>query len=311
MPAIVRAFTTRRVKMSVDLAQESRESREKTTTPRSNTRKLLSSRSNTVANEASRPQISAPIELIHTTNMLSYNAPDLPRPSTSSQGSVKSSTNTHNDSDSSLGTAASSPPTSPDVSPSELKRPLSPEPNHLSSYFMNPQQAQGAAQASVAAPAIPQRAPSHTKQSSMDAISRQRSTSHLQKPMGRSNSSARSPTSPVAPSRMSHRSFISQSSTSSSGPVSTHSSVPMPAPSPHDSSQHPFGAELARVTEMAEEFGGTERIGLIDDEERELISRGLCKLSADVYLHDIQTLAALFFHDRDVRYSRPAPAVWI
>ncbi|SPN97197.1 uncharacterized protein DNG_00712 [Cephalotrichum gorgonifer] len=319
MPSIARAFTTRRVKMSLELAQEARE---RAAVQRSNTVNAAPARSKLDSENVYRPKISGPVELIHTTNMLSYNAPDLPRPSTSgsSQLSTKSakSSNSDNESDSAPGTAASSPPTSPDVSPSELKRSLSPEPNHLSCYFMTPQQIQDPRPApSIPAPTIPQRSPSHTKQASMEAMTRQRSTGRLQKPnpragsMSRSNGVARSPAHSVSPSTASsHRSFQSQSSVSLPPPP-TPVSATMPHSKAQLAAQHPFSQELAQVTEMAEEFGINERINVIDEEERELISRGLCKFSADVYLHDIQTLTATFFNDRDARQSRPAPALWI
>lgn len=275
-------------------------------------------------NDPNRPKISLPVELLHTTNMLSYNAPDLPRPSTST--SSQASTNTDNDYDSAPGTALSSPPTSPDVSPSELKGPPSPNPNHLSSYFGAPRQAPQApttTQASVAAPAIPQRAPSRSKQASEDAIARQRSTGRLQKKnpsMSRSNGSVSTAHS-ATPSVMSHRSGQSQSSMGSSvsAPAPPVPAVPQAKPQPtpqppsqHPSqypSQHPFGAELAQVNEMAEEFGVSDRKDDIhDEEERELINRGFCKFSADVYLHDVEVLMAMFFHNKDIRQSRPAPA---
>lgn len=336
MSSIARAFTTRRVKLSVELAQDARE-------------RNAMQRSNTTRDGPRSDaglKISGPVELIHTTNMLSYNAPDLPRGSTSSQASTKSSTNTDNDSDFAPGTAISSPPTSPDVAASELKRASSPEPNHLSSYFAPPAHAQAPGPAPVAAsglkrslspepnhlssyfalpaqaqgpapaPVIPQRAPSRSKQSSVDVITRQKSTTRLQKrstrSTSRSNISAPSPASSISAPPVTHMSTQSQSSFASPGPAPA---PPVPV-SPHAKPQvgpvHPFGAELAQVSEMAEEYGARGRkADYIDEEERELISRGLCKFSADVYLHDVEVLASTFFHDRDFRLSRQAPALWI
>ncbi|PKS10593.1 hypothetical protein jhhlp_002347 [Lomentospora prolificans] len=324
MPAIVRALTTRKVKMSLELAQEAREraamQRSNTTKPiggRSDTARSQPSRSNSVANSGVRPKISGPIELIHTTNMLSYNAPDLPRPSTSNsnQSSSRSVAHTDDESDSSPSTAASSPPTSPDVPSSELKRSVSPEPNHLSCYFLPPQIPQVPSASTVQAPAIPKRAPSHTKQASIDAMSRQRSMSHLSKDSGRSMSRgqysfSRSASTATSFSGMSRDSV----QTHSTGISSTMSISPMSPPAEktqYANPQHPFGLELAQVTEIAEEFGVGNRLDAIDEEEQELLSRGLCKVSADVYLNDIQNLASFFFHDRDVTHARPVPAVWI
>lgn len=324
MPAIVRALTTRKVKMSLELAQEAREraamQRSNTTKPkavRSDTARSQPSRSNSITTSGARPKISGPIELIHTTNMLSYNAPDLPRPSTSSsnQSSPRSVTHTDDESDSSPSTAASSPPTSPDVPSSELKRPISPQPNHLSSYFMPPQAPQVFSSPVAQAPVIPKRAPSHTKQASIDAMTRQRSMSHMSKDSGRSMSRgnysfSRSASTATSFSGMSRDSVQTQST----GVSSTFSVGPMSPPAEkmhYAPPQHPFGQELAQVTEIAEDFGVSRKLDVIDEEEQELVSRGLCKISADVYLNDIQNLASFFFQDRDATHARPAPVVWI
>lgn len=305
MSSIARAFTTRRVKMSVELAQDARE-------------RNAMQRNNTTRHDPRSDaglKISGPVELLHTTNMLSYNAPDLPRASTSSQASTKSSTNT-DDSDFTPGTAISSPPTSPDVAASELKRASSPEPNHLSSYFAPPPQAQSPAlvQTSAPAPVIPQRAPSRSKQGSTDVVlPRQKSTTRLQKrsprSASRSNISAPSPASSISAPSITHMSTQSDSFFAPPGPAPA---PPVPVAHSPKPQAHPFGAELAQVSEMAEEFGiGSRRGDYIDEEERELISRGLCKFSADVYLHDVEVLMSTFFHDKDFRLSRQAPALWI
>lgn len=65
---------------------------------------------------------------------------------------------------------------------------------------------------------------------------------------------------------------------------------------------HPFGPELAQVTEIAEEFG--QKLDAIDEEEQELLNRGFCKLAADVYLRDVEALLSSFFNDRE-----PTPAL--
>ena len=53
---------------------------------------------------------------------------------------------------------------------------------------------------------------------------------------------------------------------------------------------HPFGKELAQVTEIAEEYGLTEIMTapIMDPEEQEMLSRGLLKFCADEYLSAIQ-----------------------
>jgi hypothetical protein len=340
MGTISRAFTTKKVKMSLELAQEAKlraaaakEAKEKqadkeraaaaiqrtdTTKPTPISTKPSSLTKPPPPNVYTRAKISGPIELIHTTNMLSYNAPDLPRPSTSSQGSTKSSMHTDDDSDSSPGTAASSPPTSPDVASSELKRSSSPEPNHLSSYFIPDTATQTATAPAPAPPAIPQRAPTHTKQASIDAIARQRSNStrllreSLSSSQRYNSSVTRSPSTATAASARSQESakthITTPSITSVQGPAPP---VSPPRKSQLGSNQHPFGSELAQVTEIAEEFGVREKLAAADEEELELTSRGLCKISADVYLRDIEDLWSLFFAEQKMMPMQPAPPTWI
>jgi len=68
---------------------------------------------------------------------------------------------------------------------------------------------------------------------------------------------------------------------------------------------HPFGNELAQVTELAEEYGGQSRMQVIDEEEQELISKGLLKFGAEDYMNEIQGLFMDAFGD-----TRPS-AMWI
>jgi len=84
-----------------------------------------------------------------------------------------------------------------------------------------------------------------------------------------------------------------------------------PEKKPDISDGHPFGQELAQVTEIAEEFG--RKLDAIDEEEQELMHRGFCKLAADVYLRDVEALLSSFFNDRDSTPVRVpvTTAVWI
>jgi len=303
-------------------------------------------RSSTTKRGASiRHKISAPVELIHTTNMLSYNAPDI-FPKQTSVGSSRS-----DDESDSAPTTASTPPTSPDT-PFPENRTTSPEPNHLSCYFAPPKQAvAGPEPAEISAPAIPQRAPSHTKKPYDGlGITRHRSASQLSEHSTRSVSTKAS------------FSFSRSSSTSTS--TSAHTSVslaptrkasvaslstPAPPPPPISSSAlaaalhkkeysdtHPFGHELAQVSELAEEYASTredeeedddalpimnpevpvpalparvpsQQSRALDNEERELVKMGLRKFSAEDYLAEICGLASMFLTEA----SRPIAAVWI
>jgi hypothetical protein len=69
---------------------------------------------------------------------------------------------------------------------------------------------------------------------------------------------------------------------------------------------HPFGNELAQVTELVEEYGVQSRMQVIDEEEQELISKGLFKFDAEDYMHEIECLLADAFRDPE-----PLRTMWI
>ena len=339
-----------------------------------------------------RNKISGPVELTHTTNMLSYNAPNIfsgseqtinikaapptaatagmmaaaaapimmaPSPSSSSASTGAKSDDEVSDSGE---TNASTPPTSPDTPfprDDDHKRAMSPEPNHLSCYFMAPKQAgqplvnglginSGSAPASAAAaeaattnrsssplpfataaaPVIPQRAPSHTKKS-YDGLGRHRSVSRMSEASSRSLSSkgsfsfSRSSSSSTSTSVASSVSHHQSLKPVISGPLAVSSSVPLASSVPSFSSHkkeysesHPFGQELAKVSELVEEFKDETILEeeseqapsanpLYAEEERDLARQGLKKYSAESYISDIQSLMSSFF-----AVERPM-AVWI
>ena len=221
-----------------------------------------------------RNAISAPLELISTTNMLSYNAPDI-YPKSASTSSV-SSRSSGDDSASSPTSSVSTPFTSPDTSSiNSSSSPTSPEPNHLSCYFGAPSSTSGSGDE---APSIPQRAPSHTKKSH-EILSRSRSVAKMTSP-GNSISQARSSIN-----------MFNHLSTSSEA-----------------TDVHPFGSELAQVSEIAEEYGiSKQKMDVIDEEEKELVSRGLFKFRAEDYMSDIHGLFLSAFGE-----GRPSMAsMWI
>ena len=97
--------------------------------------------------------------------------------------------------------------------------------------------------------------------------------------------------------------------------MTPYSSAALPAPPASQSnlhrkdfsqSHHPFGPELAQVTEIAEEYGVKERLNEVDSEEKEMLSRGLYKFTASDYLSEIQGLHGMFNSIRPA-----ATAVWI
>ncbi|KAK0633388.1 hypothetical protein B0T14DRAFT_66161 [Immersiella caudata] len=299
--SIARAFTTRRVKHSLTLSEAD------VRPHRSNTTKVAGS---------IRHKISAPVELIYTTNMLSYNAPDILRTASSTSSSHRSD----DDSDHSPHTAASTPPTSPDTeSPS-----LSPEPNHLSCYFTVPGQPAATSPApKTEAPVIPLRAPSHSKKS-YDSLVRQRSSSRMSEQsqrslqskasfsFSRSSSSSTSTTATSVASTPPQNKMKApiQSAIISSQPTTTTPPPTMPQVNHRkefSQAQHPFGPELAQVTEIAEEYGIKEQLNEVAVEEQELAAKGLSKFSANDYLSEIHGLFTSFFPE-----TKPmATAMWI
>lgn len=272
--SLSRALTTCRLRLSSDLADRGQ-----------------ISRSSSARKPDARRKISAPIQLIHTTNMLSYNAPDLPRPSRSN------STATRSDDDSDAPTTASTPPTSPDVSPDEP-----PLPNHLTYYFTQPAKPRAAA---GAPPEIPRRSPSHTK-NSFDKLARARSDSRQSTDSEVSKTFSRSASTSTRASSVSDAS--SPSTPKHAGPRPPAAS-PAAAPLRPANDGHPFGQELAKVYELAEQYSAGQPMATIDEEQQYLDMRGLQKLTADDYLGAVQGLSSAFFSEP--RHATAAVSLWI
>ncbi|KAL8718215.1 MAG: hypothetical protein Q9225_004623 [Loekoesia sp. 1 TL-2023] len=215
--------------------------------------------------------ISAPIELLSTTNVLALNAPDLHTSFANSPFSSASSS--ADDSDVSLTFSASSRSTSPETSSVESS-PSPVEPNHLTSYFESPGRPLSDESNEICIPAIPSRAKSHTKITHQAAARRRSNSKTAQPPVAIHT--------PIMPARSS---------------VDMFSGNPEP--------DHPFGAELAQVNELAEEISANEATAM-DEEEQYLIDNGLCKFTVDDYLSEIQG----YFGACDSPYS-PFNAAWI
>ncbi|ELR05757.1 hypothetical protein GMDG_07599 [Pseudogymnoascus destructans 20631-21] len=218
-----------------------------------------------------RNKISAPVALISTTNMISYNAPDLHPISTASP----TSSGDESDIPSMSHSASTTPDSSVRGSGSSSSTPISPSPNHLSSYFDNANNKQPThthtttAFTDSTAPSIPQRSMSHTKKSH-EILLRQRSTRQ---------SSRNSPHSSSTPARK----------PSTSHPRTSADFFSPSAPA-FDSTANPFTNELAQVRELAEEYSGSATCRAMSEEEQDLYSRGLCKFSAADYVVEIQDL---------------------
>lgn len=79
---------------------------------------------------------------------------------------------------------------------------------------------------------------------------------------------------------------------------------------PETAESHPFGNELAQVSELVEEYGAIpgaqQSLAVVDEEEQELTSRALFKFAAEDYMSELQGLFISAFGDM------PKPAtVWI
>lgn len=255
-----------------------------------------------------RHKISAPIQLVHTTNMLSYNAPDLPNPSIGNSSVKSSSVKSDVDSESNS-LAESTPPTSPDVSPADECP--SPVPNHLSSYFMAPERAFTPSPKIEQPPAIPQRSPSHTKKNSYDAIARQRSISRMSKESEHTLASKASFSFSRSSSTSTRASSVSSTTTGE------RKLAPPPVFAPPAFQQrsyakepHPFGHELAQVTELAEEYGAKDTSLVGDKEAQSLKEKGLFKFTADDYINEIESIFTTFLHEATT-HARSATPLWI
>ncbi|OAX83942.1 hypothetical protein ACJ72_01683, partial [Emergomyces africanus] len=205
-----------------------------------------------------RKEISLPVQLVSTTNLLAYNAPDLPKSKSNNNKSlqshqspepkksaaspaISSSSSFLSGSDSdltNLSSASSSsssipspshssgtPITSPDLSAGEVS-PNGPEPNHLSTYFDPPKRskthhyARSSTSSSISqTPKLPHRSLSHTKRSHQE-LARQRS---LSKGSMQSHSQTPAPPPQTTPS-LSHSQSNSNNSHSISRSLSTRSS---------------------------------------------------------------------------------------
>ncbi|PFH56761.1 hypothetical protein XA68_16033 [Ophiocordyceps unilateralis] len=273
--SLSRAFTTRRLRLSSNPADGGQQSR------RSTVGSML------------RHKISAPIELIHTTNMLSYNAPDIV-PRTSPVDSA--------DDDSTSPSQESTPPTSPEVGSDQCSPSL--QPNHLTLYFKNPSKSMVVVEEEKP-PQIPKRSPSHTKKNSFDAIARSRSVSRLSRDSDLSLSTKAAQSFSRSPSTSTRASSISHVS----APTATKQVTPPPAAASPPADGHPFGQELAKVRELAEEYSTDRRLPVIDEEQQYLDTRGLVKVSADEYLGAIQSLASAFFSDG--KHAAAGMPLWI
>lgn len=240
-----------------------------------------------------RAKISSPVALLSTTNMLSYNAPDIATMHQASSSTA--STHSAEDSDHSTATGRSrssshgSRDTLTDASSVESS-PTSPAPNHLSGYFSGSTKAprrsassgnlqQRKSEAVEAVPAIPERALSHSKRAH-ERLAQKRSLQSI--PRGSFHSNRSSSSREHRSSADMFRATITEES-------------------------HPFGKELEQLNEVAEEFGGVVRDAEEEADMTVIRERGLAQFCASDYMAEIMPL---FNHRFGIPHA-PAPMVWI
>jgi hypothetical protein len=248
----------------------------------------------TSAAQIDRAKISLPVALVSTTNMLSYNAPDIANmrhvssSTASSHSSADDSDHSASTSRSRASTVGSRDTTLTDASSVESS-PTSPAPNHLSGYFPSggKQLRKSASTASLqqvkeevveTTPAIPQRALSHSKRAH-ERLAAKRSLSNIG-------------------SRGSSGSLRNSKEQRSSVDMFNYSIA---------EEAHPFGRELEQLNEVVEEFGGVVRDAQVEADLTVMRSRNLAAYCAADYLSEIRPLIKS-------RFGLPqqvAPMAWI
>ena len=256
-----------------------------------------------------RGKISAPVQLISTTNMLALEAPELhgssdlhqaiamreTSSSTSSTSLTSSSSSTKLRDDSDMSESVPSL-VSPITTPGASSREESPvEPTPLQGYLPKRPKTPVSSTESPAAtsprtppppgddtPSVPKRALSHTKRSHQQ-VSRQRSLKAVSPPAPLSTSDS--------PSKQSD--WLTEAVTAADAAAAA-------------ADPHPFGKELEKVREIAEEFGGGY---LLDEEGQDLQRKGFRRFSVDEYLAEIEDLYSKMFDDD---YAGPIPVTsWL
>lgn len=256
---------------------------------------------NPTTQQIDRSKISLPLALVSTTNMLSYNAPDIATMRLVSS-STASSHSSADDSDHSVsGRSRASSHGSRDTTLTDASSvdssPISPAPNHLSGYFPSAgkQLRKSASTTSLQqvkeeivepVPAIPQRALSHSKRAH-ERLAHKRSLQNVSM-NGRTSLNSRGSMGSQRQSRE-HR-----------------ASVDMFKGSLQDDT-HPFGRELQQLNEIAEEFGGVVRDAETEADLKVMHSMNLAAFCAADYLAEIRPL----FSSRFGIPQQAPPMAWI
>ncbi|KAK8198914.1 hypothetical protein BKA81DRAFT_387435 [Phyllosticta paracitricarpa] len=287
-----------------------------------------------------RVKISGPVNLISTTNMLSYHAPDiLPRgvrQATIDTYSSNASTRSTDESDHSS-TSSRSRQVSTDASSLE-SAPTSPESHQARGFFDPPPRAdrakalhRSASTTSLSRPGISPRssAESQSKKSlepkrSADNIRQQREMAH-RTPETIPEITPEVPQRARSHSKEAHEIMARKRSVrSGQSPSVSHSrngsrheqrsSMDM-FKHGHSSSDvdpsHPFGRELEQLNEVVEELGTTIRDVTLDEDTRHMREKGLARFCAADYLAEIAPLAARTYKTKVSTAPTPMNTTWI
>lgn len=214
-----------------------------------------------------RAKISLPTELLSTTNVHALNAPDI-RKASAETSSSSSADSVHSDNDFSSidkGFLSADNSSATDLSPITPMTPFSETGlnNDVKDFFSSRSIVASVTStpASEPTPAVPKRAPSHSKRAHIE-VSRQRSFNRSMSP----------PPTDI--------------SKSTNGPGVRDSVAMFGSPKSGSSERsHPFGRELAKVHEVAEGFGAAGMV--LDEEEQEMLSKGLQKFTVADYLAEL------------------------
>ena len=222
-----------------------------------------------------RAQISSPVALVSTTNMLSYSAPSVASAQSANYRVFSASTASSTSGEESDASTNSIHSNDTNTDMSSVDESPCAAPNHLSAYFQpavdttnnSPIHSPSmSASSTFEAPILPQRAASHSKHAH-ESLSRKRSVQRMQSP----------PTSARASSEFT---------------PSLGASVEAPR-------DNPFGKELEQLDEIAEEFGQTVRNAEYDADIAYMRSHNLGVYAASDYLNEIHgMIAAETFHEQ-------------
>lgn len=228
-----------------------------------------------------------PVALISTTNMLSYNAPDITtirQVSGSSSPSSVSSDNSDAHSFSSANESSLTDASSVGNSPTDSYPPK----NHLSGYF--------AAATNRSVPSSPELS-TGMRSPSLRSPRRTASTTSLQK-APTTESKPAIPQRALSHSKASHEHLARQRSLRNSSSTGRISRVSREQRSSIDifkvceDPSHPFGNELEQLKEVVEEFGGVVHEVSQDEDHTFMLEQKLARFDATDYLREIQPLVA-------------------